>query len=113
MKPEDQRIAIHQALGYKLTRTSMGTYWEKPEETLALSDFMRGTTTPDYLADLNAMHEAEKVLTAIQCNDYDTHLVHRLREAEINPPANRFKFHAAATQRCEAFLRVLGLWTDS
>ena len=112
MKPEDQRVAIHQALGYKLTETFMGIYWKKPGETLALSDFMRGATTPDYLRDLNAMHEAEKVLTPIQCNDYDTRIVHALRQAEAFPAANKWKFHAIAAQRAEAFLRTLGLWTD-
>ena len=106
MKPEDQRIAIHQALGYKLTRTSMGTYWEKPEETLALSDFMRGTTTPDYLADLNAMHEAEKLLNIPE--NMRRHAWNNYK-ACLDEMTRGSGFHATAPQRAEAFRHTLGL----
>lgn len=55
---------------------------------------------PDYLNELNAMHEAEKVLTLNQHFDYTGRL-----EKTLNG------FCAPADQRAEFFLRTLGLWT--
>lgn len=62
----------------------------------------------DFCSDLNAMHEAEKVLTDEQCvfvRDY-------LRERLENYPASRYIWHATARQRAEAFLRTLGKWEE-
>jgi hypothetical protein len=80
MSPEAQRIAIAEACGW--TR-----YF--PESTL-----------PDYLSDLNAMHEAEKVLTPEQGWEYAQNLV-------VDGGRGWF---ATAAQRAEAFLRTLNLW---
>ena len=53
---------------------------------------------PDYLNDLNAMHEAEKILSKEQWVIYEQHL-------------NRMKVfpmvHATAKQRAEAFIRTM------
>jgi len=59
-------------------------------------------TPPDYLNDLNAMHGAEKML---ECGEaYETELIRSCKDAPI--------WHATATQRAEAFLRTLNLWTE-
>lgn len=55
---------------------------------------------PDYLNDLNAMHEAEKTMTGLQRDAYFDRLVW------FGPP-----LFATAAQRAEAFGRTLGLWT--
>ena len=60
---------------------------------------------PDYFDDLNAMHEAEKMLTGEQTLNYITEL---LAAAAKHDTAVYF---ATATQRAEAFGRTLGLWT--
>lgn len=119
MKPEEQRIAIHQACGYQLTKTFTGIYWKKLNETLSLSDFMRGTTTPDYLNDLNAMHEAEKarIITLDSSAFYDALQEIMGRDLQRNITGDGAGFsgwiaHATATQRAEAFLRTLNLWTE-
>ena len=57
---------------------------------------------PDYLNDLNAMHGAEKVLTADQWYQYD----------KLMPLRDPQKMHATATQRAEAFLRTIGKWVE-
>lgn len=62
----------------------------------------------DWANDLNAMHQAEKVLTELQCAFFRTHLRERL-EAH---PASRYIWHATARQRAEAFLRTLGKWRE-
>ena len=58
---------------------------------------------PDYLNDLNAMHEAEKVLTDKQAILYDS----------ILDLISGWTFHRTAAQRAEAFLRTIGKWEDS
>ena len=70
---------------------------------------MRGTATPDYLNDLNAMHEAEKMLRKpMKGSDTDTIIGDRMHKyAELIG----YAFGATAAQRAEAFLRTLGLWT--
>ena len=59
---------------------------------------------PDYLDDLNAMHEAEKVLDFNQLRDM---------EDSVSFQFAVYPFHATASQRAEAFLRTLGLWTET
>lgn len=55
---------------------------------------------PDYCTDLNAMHEAEKVLPIKKLMKYVRHLEKR----------SSVWFCADARQRAEAFLRTLGKW---
>ena len=84
MKPEEQRIAIAEACG-----------WEWSGED----------NLPNYPSDLNAMHEAEKILNTNQAADY----------CELLRPiiCGCWRLvHATAAQRAEAFLRTLKLWTD-
>lgn len=78
--------------------------WKNPN-TKAIQD-----GCPDYLNDLNAMHEAEKVL-------YDKNSCHRFwKYADVLKclyPANLgidTFIHATASQRAEAFLRTIGKW---
>jgi hypothetical protein len=63
----------------------------------------------NYCTDLNAMHEAEKVLTDEQCVFIRLHLRERLE----NHPASRYVWNATARQRAEAFLRTLGKWEEA
>ncbi len=72
---------------------------------------------PDYPADLNAMHEAEKVLSEKPDNGLGSlshgnpkgRYLHRLVEV----CGDSFPIYATASQRAEAFLRTLNLWTPS
>ena len=75
---------------------------------------------PDYLNDLDAMHEAEKVLTEAQRKSYAANLykvVFQVGQYEAETFVDiRFAFilsQATATQRAEAFLRTLGLWEEN
>lgn len=67
---------------------------------------------PNYCADLNAMHEAEKTLDA----NPDEHLSGRYQYADwvyrIVVPVNVQPFRATARQRAEAFLRTVGKWKE-
>lgn len=74
---------------------------------------------PDYLNDLNAMHEVEKLLTEDKKYDYGEHL--RASSGNVGPKGGHFTpngfgcfqlAHVTATQRAEAFLRAIGKWQD-
>jgi hypothetical protein len=54
---------------------------------------------PDYPNDLNAMHEAEKMLTPKQRNRYNAELRSLCADIDI--------WHATAAQRAEAFCRAI------
>ena len=62
----------------------------------------------DWANDLNAMHEAEKVLTDAQCVFFRTYL----REQLGPHPASLYVWHASARKKAEAFLRILGKWEE-
>jgi hypothetical protein len=106
MKPEAQRIAIAEACRW--TKFTPDTI-----QYLARGPDGKWSFIPDYLNDLNAMHEAEKLIfdsydrsqwfqyvthlqTACFCAGNETHMDH---------------IHATAAQRAEAFLKTLELWT--
>jgi hypothetical protein len=108
MTPEKQRIAIAEACGW--TRNGHLSWfhpthgqqtskdWDSPEKAL-----------PDYLTDLNAIHEAEKLLTDIEFIRY-------FRFIEVMHPEwikEKTLIHATAADRAEAFLRTIGKWEES
>ncbi len=112
MKPEAQRIAIAQALGWRDfhdgdSNKGWGLLGRHPSmHANAPKEYV-----PDYLSDLNAMHKAEKALTSV------FHYVQILGEivSQVygdNRDAIRLSITATAAQRAEAFLRTLGKWTD-
>lgn len=93
MSPDAQRIAIAEACGLGDYGTRMSGWHEN--EIAAL---------PDYLGDLNAMHEAEATLR------FDDR--HRYIDLLGETYHDSWEFcTATATQRAEAFLRTLDLWT--
>ena len=91
MKPHRQRIAIAKACGFKCSEYS-------DELGQLVAEFM-----PDYLKDLNAIHEAEKVLNNVQRERYRTELVYMHAGRDV---------FATSAQRAEAFLRTIGKWED-
>ena len=80
---------------------------------------------PDYLSDLNAMHEAEEVLLGQSVINRSSTPFHRyyleLHEMCTMPDntfhlpmkAEHWAICATAAQRAEAFLRTIGKWDDS
>jgi hypothetical protein len=99
MNPKKQRIAIAQACGW----TDIGFAYFSGTGLDPL-DGLRDDL-PDYLNDLNAMHEAEKMLT----NDQKTDFIRAVNKGDFS---NRRLAFATAAQRAEAFLRTLNLWTE-
>ena len=96
MNPEQQRVAIAEACG------KWHSGW--PHEYMNQADRLRHI--PNYLNDLNAMHEAEKGLVRLQWVSYLRRLQTLCDESVTWP------IHATATQRAEAFLRTIGKWEE-
>lgn len=109
MTQEQQRIKIAEACGWKFKQVFLGEpYGTAPKHLAAKLDPAHWNRElyelPNYTADLNAMHEAEKRLT-----DIDDWMIYDKALAETT---SGFTYHATASHRAEAFLRVLGLWED-
>jgi hypothetical protein len=111
MNPEQQRIAIAEACGWELKSNGLSPMWSWQNESLthrikwvAHKEMASQGVLPDYLNDLNAMHEAENVLT----NEQWWLLVGFL--AEICGGGVALCISANAAQRAEAFLKTLNLW---
>lgn len=104
MTPEEKRIAIALACGWTPRKAElMGNIytWNTPE-----GDMVREAGLPDYLNDLNAMHEAEKVLTKDQCFYYRDEIQNAVLKTIAYWSAD-FVFGATAAQRADAFIKVI------
>jgi len=100
---EKQRAAIAEACGWTLNpakHTAKGLDW------LHVPSGNTAYNPPNYLNDLNAMHDAEKVLTREQEKEYAYQL-----EAACCP--TEYGWHATASQRAEALLRTIGKWNEA
>lgn len=98
MSPEKQRIAIAEACGWAHASVEPFAH-------------------PDYLNDLNAMHEAEKVLTEEQAEMYAEYMDDFVKPCFLynydTPYRGIFQImHAPAALRAEVFLRTIGKWED-
>jgi hypothetical protein len=102
MKPEQQRIAIAEVCGW--TETPSGK-WHR--NGFVMPDPLN---PPDYLNDLNAMHEAEKTLSYNDKQKYLDILADAPREDIHHTWAD--SVFATAAQRAEAFLRTVGRWEE-
>lgn len=69
---------------------------------------------PDYLYDLNAMHEAENALLGSEetWETYTEHLM-TITVKKMGYAAADWVYRASAAIRAEAFLKTLNLWDDS
>jgi len=123
MSPDKQRIEIAKACGWKICSDNFFKWIVSPDGRkghccgIHLSDgevfencfqphIEKLVILPDYLNDLNAMHEAEKVLP--KENRYAEWLV------SVCKTMNWKKLlSATAAQRAEAFLKTFNLWEES
>ena len=118
MTPGQQRIAIAEACGWTVT------HWKvNPFDVIATKD---GTEyllkhLPNYLNDLNAMHEVEKVLwdtgKAMEFTNQLVGIVCSARGFRWDKGTSDDHLmclsHATAAERAEAFLRTIGKWEEA
>lgn len=102
MNPEQQRIAIAQSCGWKLHSELDKTLCAPHQTDCPLVAEL--ITIPDYPNDLNAMHEAEKILFPASEIEWHNQL------QNVCGCSWRVMIRATAAQRAEAFLRTLNLW---
>jgi len=116
MTPEQQRIAIAKACGWTAKLDSNG-WWRAVHKLTGNAMAARlsersvwSVGIPDYLNDLNAMHEAEQMLTSEQHIDY----MEWLGMCSDDYGRKVWAYvHCSASERARAFLRTLGLWQES
>jgi hypothetical protein len=119
MNTDAQRIAIAEACGWSFVcnPAKEWDYVETPQggqcnRLYAMNLANSGPLcVPDYLADLNAMHEAEKVLTDAQRRTYSGHLCRIIGPRGYDEWSGLYDFallSTTAAQRAEAFLRTIG-----
>lgn len=141
MTPEEQRIAIAEACGWKwYRRPATGPWAAKPHRALyhpilsaeLVSTLQPATMTerqcndsfiwregfiPDYPNDLNAMREVEDSIPIFKRGFYNAALSKcavndRNLSSTIRDPDWIFQLlHASASQRAEAFLKTIGKWS--
>jgi hypothetical protein len=116
MNADKQRIAIAEACGHK-RRPQHNAVWAKGGMKIHTTQNL-----PDYLNDLNDMHEAENVLKPnadeLDCNDgkyveYCKELCRVCGWSQHERTMFAWEvIRATAAQRAEAFLRTIGKWED-
>lgn len=115
MNHDKQRIAIAEACGW--TELVDIPYRRGVFGTPPNGGVSQGSCVPNYLNDLNAMHDAEKTLTNNQFWDYHKQLAEIVHRDYLQKcvPVNLMSdsdISATATQRAEAFLRTIGKWEE-
>ena len=108
MTPEKQRIAIAEACGVASKKTCPSCFGDWRTHGCEECDQagIVDAEVPDYLNDLNAMHEAEKLLR-------EREWCWRIYAVQLHAIAGlENEVHATASQRAEAFLKTLNLWKD-
>lgn len=100
MKPEEQQKAIAEYCGIKdiFYVTGRGLVYTVNEDGGLVE-----RKVPNYLHDLNAMHEAENVLDSGEWHKYATYIGRHDTKKMLN---------ALPQIKAEAFLRTIGKWTE-
>jgi len=101
MNQELQRIKIAEALGWNRQSSDSFVFESALDGRQEHLDDL-----PDYINDLNAMHEAEKNL-GLKYDQWTREL------RAICERDQRCVESATAARRAEAFLKILGLWEES
>lgn len=117
---EKQKEKIAKFCGWKLKWQNKGggdLFDEKPKghcwEFWLHPDFSRYgeiVYPPDYLNDLNAVREVEKLLDDNQWREYEQVLEGMLWSYPMG--VSRLLIHASAEDKCEAILRIIGEWEE-
>lgn len=120
MSDEQINIAIAKACGYEWVSNGWGCrFLGSPTEKSFGPDTQSPLcedaydSVPNYCKDLNAMHEAEKMLNDEQWPEYRAELRNVvLGGIRMVSQWCKADLHATARHRAEAFLRTIGKWED-
>lgn len=116
MNSEKQRFAIAEECGWRRHPDDSQVFVRPGMEPNSVRGIVGANTLrlPDYINDLNAMHQAEKVLASREdCDRFQNLLLlAKPGPADAQCAAERWTWHATAAHRAEAFLRTIGKWED-
>ena len=107
MNKEQQGIKIAEACGFTDVKPLVVKNVKHKGDDKQVGIWSEQGWIPDYLNDLNAMHEAEELcgeFYSIRSCVYDDWLSCVIGHEQ--------KWRATAAQRAEAFLKTLGLWEE-
>ena len=111
MSPEEQRIAIAEACGYMQPHFTPNGCCVAASYQKGDGSFWGSRGVPDYLHDLNSIHDAVKTIPQ--------NLMHRYFACLCNVVSGAISLHgyaeateATAAQRCEAFLKTIDRWKE-
>ena len=107
MKTEEQNKVIAEYCGWKLVTDDPDyhPYYISPKNDMFAVDAAYAWM-PKYCSDLNAMHEAEKILFP----KFEIEWHNQLQN--VCGGSWRIMLNSSAAQRAEAFLRTLNLWIE-
>jgi hypothetical protein len=117
MTPEQQRVAIAEACGWTNVAPRIVKNVKHQGDNILVGTWSDNGWIPDYLNDLNAMHDAEQMLWRVDWSHryvFNDHLANTIK----GRPVNRNEWDAetlldaTAAQRAEAFLRTIGKWKE-
>jgi len=124
MSPEKQRIAIAEACGLTpwLECHRHGEVGRERAESLGGGDLgcpwcasvLIQKDLPDYLHDLNAIHEAKRQLLATTglCNDFQVHLLSERPARPVRYETDKWTWGQEAAIQAVALLRAIDKWED-
>lgn len=107
MTPKQINIAISEKCGFTTIHPPEAEKW-RPLRGVDKDGKL--TIVPNYHGSLDAMNDAEKVLTRRQQSQYTTYLKQLVQDTTVDTTYDIVR--ATAPQRAEAFLRTLNLWKD-
>lgn len=120
MTAEEINVAIAEACGRKKIDPPKDQGWGQSAKG---KSWWYVHQLPNYVGDLNAMHEAESILTFDQVGTFESHLHRIVHEFLSQAPKQDALFysshtfflmaHAGAAKRAEAFLRTIGKWKEN
>jgi hypothetical protein len=108
MNKEKQRIAIAEACGWTDVKGTKGVHPKARFKGCGYADDW--IALPNYLNDLNAMHEAE--MSRVDMEDGRFIVLFREYLHTILGHDGSLAIHATGIQRAEAFLKTIGKWED-
>jgi hypothetical protein len=121
MNDQDQNLAVAKIHGWEEIQHNpkTGLWYGKPPKDAA---HPWDVVVPDYGKDLNAMHRVEMILLPAGTYPQRSFYASELGRITCNDNGNGWKplsndncfpiLHASASQRREALLRCLNLWTE-
>jgi hypothetical protein len=110
MTPDQQQIAIATACGWtEIRRQRLYAGDQDLWGNKLIGGDKHRNRLPNYIGDLNACHEMEKVLTDKGVNAWWSYVAF-INRHNPTPFGSETAVHATAAQKCKAFLLVFGLW---